>query len=442
LNLGTKIDKLLKNKYIRKGFSKMSKTSAFFISISILTVMFCFSGCSDNSTSPPPGSKTITVNGKVIDALGNALSGLTVSIGDQTTTSAADGSFTLNNIKTPYDLKIISSGTHGLEYIGLTTPSPQALGFGVSATPNSANVTVNVPAAVVPLGKRAIVIFTDTSKIQDGSYIVGPNTNTVFTVDWPGAVTLAGRVIVLVANVNLSGNITGYTVYGEKTYTLNNGSPAVITFGTGDFPINPGNATVSGTVIIPSGYTTPVSSIAMSYVQGSAANSGIAIDISGPSYSFTVPSGLPTGFILYVRGSSSGLGSETTAKLMNVLPGSSGNTLTLDAVPALSTPADFATGIDTNTIFTYSSTSGTGVYLMNVISAGKNFYVLTSGTTAHIPNLAAYGLALGSSVNYQWYVQRLLGVGSTDNFVSSVFLYNTNFVGLTTSTTRHFTSAP
>lgn len=421
----------------------MSKKTLIILSISLLTLIFLFNSCGDNSTTPPPASTTITVTGKVIDFIGGGIAGVTVSIGDQTATTAADGTFSLGNIKPPYDLKLISGGTTGLVYKALNSFAPQIYAPGVGTTPSSASVTVNIPASVIPQGRRAIVIFTDSLKIQDGNLITGPATSVNFTVQWPGSSTLPGKIIVLIANVNVNGNITGYTVYGEKPYTLNNGSPATINFATGDFTVNPGSATVSGNLSIPTGYTIPVTSMTMSYVSAGALYSGIQIDESGQSFSYTVPTGLPTPFKLYLRGSAQGgLPQENTNKMMSVTSGSSGNTLTLDPVPSLSTPANNATGIDTNTIFTYSSTSGTGMYILTAIAGNKRFYVLTANTTANLPNLAAYGLALGSNVNYQWSVQRILGINSTDDFVSTVFLYNTNFNGITSSTSRTFTSAP
>ena len=61
-------------------------------------------GCSDSSdddggSTPPPAVTTGSISGQVIDyASGNALAGVTVHSGSQNTTSAADGTYTLNDV--------------------------------------------------------------------------------------------------------------------------------------------------------------------------------------------------------------------------------------------------------------------------------------------------------------------------------------------------------
>jgi hypothetical protein len=419
------------------------KVLSFFISVSVFSLTLYLTGCGNNSTNPV--NQNITVNGKLIDFTGNGVQGATVVINGTTTTSGADGSFSISNIKTPYDLKIVSGGAKGIIYKGLTTANPIAYAFGVITTPNSSVLTVSVPFGYLSIGQEAIVTFTDTTKVQSSNYIISPGNSTNFNVVWSGNMTLAGKVLVLVASLNGSGNISGYNHYAEKTFTLNNATPSTVSFAASDFTVIPGSATVSGTIIAPAGYSGTTSSVYLGYTPGSALNTGVLIDgLNGSGFSFLVPTGLTTSFKLFVRGNSNGVGTENTTKFMTVVSPSSSNTITLDPVPALSTPVDNAVGVDTNTIFTYSSISGTGIYILSAtpMAGTKGFFVFTSDISATLPNFSAYGLLLGPSTIYRWEVERILGVTSMDNFVSSVFLYNTQFNGLTISQQRQFTSAP
>src|SRR5947207_6008455 len=97
----------------------------------ILSLVFCtslifFNGCS-NTTTPvtPPSSSTITVNGKALDTYGNPVSpAATVLIGTQTATTGSDGSFTINNVTTPYDVYVMSSANGVFGVKGLTIANP------------------------------------------------------------------------------------------------------------------------------------------------------------------------------------------------------------------------------------------------------------------------------------------------------------------------------
>jgi hypothetical protein len=75
----------------------------------------------------------------------------------------------------------------------------------------------------------------------------------------------------------------------------------------------------------------------------------------------------------------------------------------------LALPAPGTGGVSTGTRFSWSAPAG-GVSILYVTSGGTgpNFYVLTSETSAAIPDLAGGGPMLPSSTGYTWWV---VGVG-------------------------------
>jgi hypothetical protein len=130
--------------------------------------------------------------------------------------------------------------------------------------------------------------------------------------------------------------------------------------------------------------------------------------------------------------------------------GAAGVAVSIPSAPDLSLPVDNATGVDTTVTFSWTPMAG-AIHLLVFTSAGNPQYlIITSGTSATIPNLKGLGLGLPSAQVYAWSVDGIGPFGSADDaagaagflgaLVNPTILTTDGFYGI--STTRHFTSAP
>jgi hypothetical protein len=438
------------------------KNFNLFLSISIsLFILQSFTGCKEDSTTPtggnPPSGGGNDVSGKIVDEVGNGLVNVTVVIGGQNTTTAADGSFTIRNVTTPYDLKAVSAQGVGIVYKSVSTRNPQVLGIGIPVTPNQAQLTVGIPRSTISNNQIAAVMFTDAQRVQASGKIFGwsNDTTTTFTVIWKGASTVSGKIIVLIYTMDGTGHISSYNLYGEKVFTLNNGANSTVGFNVNELPIPPGQSTVSGSVTPPSlNYINTKATLSISFV---STNNWLGTNVSAtlldfkpaPAYVFNVPTGLSTTNRLIVTGSAFSPGADTnfiyqrTDKSVVAAPGSTNN-IALESVPDLITPANNAVDIDTNTIFTYTSGSGSGLYMIYFYTPTltKQFYVFTTALSTTIPNLLIYGQGIGSNLTYNWFVTKILGITTTDDFLSGPIVNNNHFIGTAITERRQFITTP
>jgi hypothetical protein len=91
--------------------------------------------------------------------------------------------------------------------------------------------------------------------------------------------------------------------------------------------------------------------------------------------------------------------------------------LTLLAPPRASAPASGATGVGPMTDFTWSAfTGGVHVLVAKADGALPWYYVVTSSTTARLPDLAAHGMPLPASADYSWEIRAYAPFTSVDAF--------------------------
>lgn len=405
-----------------------------------LAFLLTTAGCKDNTTGPSLNGK-ITVVGKVINAIGNGIIGATVSIEDSIKTTDANGSFVISGITTPYDVKIIPPGNSGIIYKGLTTASPQLYSAGIA----DFFATLNVTIPPLSVNQKAAVFFTDVIHIQTSNAISFPGTAAMVFVRWTGSSSITGKIIVLVYTL-AGGHITTYEKYGEKTgFTLNSGSTQSVTFTAPELTLNPGESTISGALTIPSGFVNPNNSIGLKFTSAGANVFLNTLDtVNAATFNYIVPTGLPNTPQFVISGYAAGPGSvnlSTYKAVTSTAPATALN-IVLDTPPTLTTPPNAATNIDTNTNFTYSAGSGTGIYRLSFQAVGKSFYVITQSTTTKIPNLNSFGLGIGSSLNYSWGVLKYNGITSMDEYVSTPLLFNPLYSSEAQSERHTFTTIP
>jgi hypothetical protein len=414
------------------------------LSFTFCVILIFIYGCS-NTTTNPTTPTTITVSGKVLDAYGFALTpAATVLIGTQTTATAGDGSFTINNVSTPYDAYVLSTtGVYGVK--GLTLANPYLPGSIIANPPPVSTLNVTIP--IVPPGSRATVIFQDTitGKVGGFAQILAGQSSAFVNMPGTNGGLVAGKVYAIQYTVSGNPNVVGtYTGYAEQTISFTFGSPTTVTFASLSSGL--GQSTVSGTVNSSGG----TSFFAQLFINFGTRNNishrggfiqNIAITGNTGAFSFNVPTGTTSSAQLNVVAVTQ---QPTVAQRMATLSaGTSGAVITIDAVPSLLTPANNAPNVDTTTAFTYTDGGGNGLHYIRLTPtgpSGKYFQIITKGTSVTIPNLSAYGYTLGSGAPYSWSDLKTRDVNSTNDFSSQFFELNPAVLSTTLSTSFTFTS--
>lgn len=412
----------------------MKITKNIILLLAVVTVMI--SGCSkDNPTDPGNPGGTISVNGKLINTVGYPVMNATVSIGTLTTTSAADGTFTLNDITTPYDLNIVS-GVYGVQYKGLTSSTPKVLTLGATTIEKTATINVTVPA--LGTGQYCRLFYTDEQTIQSTALFTGVS-STSFIVRWSSGDNVNGKLIALIYTIT-GGEVTTYDKFGMKTnFALNNGGTSSYTFTASDLNLNPTEVTVTGTVNSVFNYTA-VNSISYLSFLNNYIGIGSLNSSSGNTFTFKYPGGLPLNvYYIAIGGGVGASGSGSTYKHVNE---GSGNIITLESPTMLSSPPDNSTMIDTGTTFSFTPGSGQGINSVTFVSGTKAFRVFTAESTVRIPNLSMYGFNLEPATIYNWSVNKYTTFNNLDEFIAAPVNASSQFSSTTFSSTRVFTTKP
>src|SRR5713101_4316648 len=224
--------------------------------VGALVLLVFMMGCSKNEGGPGPGGGgTITVNGSVQDSYFNPVSGAVVIVSGKTpVTSAANGSFTVSGVSTPYDITVVvGTQKRAIVYQGLTRTDPVLFAIGIPLpAPKSATISGTVPGAP---SATTIVLFV--SGVKSWSATANPTTGAyTISATWYDSNTVyAGQLHVLRWTPN-SGLPTAYDGYGNRALTITAGG----TFNSGnDFTagqlVDPAEQTISGSVVRPTGFS-------------------------------------------------------------------------------------------------------------------------------------------------------------------------------------------
>jgi hypothetical protein len=425
----------------------MKNTLKTILGISLCAVLILIYSCS-NTTTPVTPPTTITVNGKVLDAYGYQINAATVVIGAQHTTTAGDGSFTINNVTAPYDAYALSTnGVFGIK--GLTIANPYLQGGILVTPPPPSSLSVTIP--IVPVGSRATIMFQDTITGKVGGFGQIPQGQTTALVNMGGTMgqPLAGKVYVIEYTISGNPGVVGtYTGYAEQTASFNYGTGTPITFISLSGGL--GMSTVSGTVNSSGG----TGLIAQLYISFGSKNNithrggfiqNIPITGNSGSFTFNVPTGTTTSANLNVVAITPNPPNSSVAQRMKTLTaGSSGAVISIDTLPTLITPSNSASNVDTTTMFTYTNGGGNGLHIIRFTPTGLSgnfFQIVTKGTSLTIPNFSAYGYTLGTTASYTWLDNsKIMDINTTDDYSSQSFELNPAIVATTQSATFTFTS--
>lgn len=394
-----------------------------------ILVLALVAACGGSSThvTPDAGPSKVTVKGTVITYLKRPVAGASVLIGAGSTPSAADGSFTLNDIVTPYDLSVvIGSAKLGVVYQGLTRTDPTIVIPSPEAPNRVATINGTVSGAV-PTGQAAQAAFGSSAALVDDWSTVNDWVTAAGQIAlkpaWHGGSPITGALHILRWTPGPTANHTqtpesfnGYLTIDPVTLT----DHATVDVGTASLQSVTAK-TISGSVSVPSGYVHDNRALTFVFSDGASmtmydayrgqleTNFSYATPaIAGATVSVAASATASTGELLYTC--SPGHASDAT-----------GVNITLRAAPIANLPVDGAAGIDTSSSFQWVAMDEAVHQLTFAPSASApnaasypTFYVYTHGASATIPNLASVGLPLPSAITYTWKITGLAPFASVD----------------------------
>jgi hypothetical protein len=362
-------------------------------------------GCKSDSDSAGPGTGTVSVTGKVIDDAGRAVQSAPIVItGKPATTTDANGSFTITDVPTPYDVTVIlSANKTAIMYKGLTRADPTLYFTGASVpVPNSATIGGTISGGAgypLPVNHTSRTIFVATEEMASTS---PSGTTGVYSLatSWNGTSTITGTLHAIQWETNGSGMPLTYKGYGTKTgVAITNGGSFA---GQNIALTSATTAVVSGSVTVATGFTLSNKSMALTFNKFGAVH--LATDAtSAASFSFNVPTIAGASIQVAATAASGSLG--TSAMVIKTTTGTTGIAVAVPAAPQHSLPVNAATGVTITTPFSWTPVPG-GVYIIRYDGpAGEpDLYVVTATPSATIPDLSAQGLGLGASKTYSWSV--------------------------------------
>jgi len=395
------------------------------VTLPLATLGLLVACAGDGPTPPPPG---VTVSGSVRDRYGEPISGASVLIkGKSAVTSGSDGTFSIADVVTPYDLTVILRAQNtALVYKGLTRLDPSVFYPGATGAQRTATISGTAPPASGRV--TSISFFSSGGYAYGGGQADATTGQYAFTVSWNGSQgTYAGQLYLLrwTPGASLPSSFDGYA---SKPLTINAG---------GGFPGNdfaavdvadPPEQSISGTVAAPASYVLKHRQLVLLF-----GGAGLGWEENNPlsnAFTYTVPalSGVQN-IVEALAFDNSSRAIDGTARWSEFFKtGISGNSsnvsVPLAAAPLLFSPADGAVGLDTTTSFSWGQGEGTGVNLFRLEPGdptNPTFLVFTTASDAKVPELAGAGMALPAGASYTWEVDRIVPVASMNDAASDSF---------------------
>ena len=416
-------------------------------------------GCSKSGSTGPSGGGAglvVTVTGKVVGVNGQAVGGVPVSVpGKPSTNSDAGGNFSIANVTTPYDISVVDAANkEALVYKGLTRTDPTLLFFGSSpGTGHTGSISGKISGGEFTPNQPA----TDVTNVAFASAETNGSTSTVangqfgaINLSWYGPTATTGSLYAIQFTAGAGGLpvASGYKGYGVRSgIAVNDGSTLTNQFDTLQSVTT---NQFTGTVTVPSGYTLGFKAVYARVSQSAVIDLFAEINANA-SMSYYAP-GIPGATLMLEAYATKAGGGTAVFWKTGLATAATGVSITLVAPPEVSLPVNAATGVDTTVTFSWTAMTG-GVHLVVFEGAGSTptYFVLTSGTSATIPNMKPFGLGLPASTSYSWFVYGFGPFGSVDAAAGSAG-FVTGLLGVPVaatgdvyngeSATRTFTTAP
>jgi hypothetical protein len=373
----------------------------------------------------PAGGGTITVTGTVLLDDGTPLASAPVRIdpGARATTTAANGTFTLTGVTTPYNLSAVhAAGKVAVVYVGLTRTNPTAVVPTTGTTPLPARSATVAGTVEANAGCRAGTAPCQSNLAFGSSVAAGTGTANPLTgaysipLRWDGVASFQGTLHLLQASTDPISTTTSYW-YGTKPgVTVTDGATTTENWGPSSVAALPA-ATLKGTGTVATGYTVQTATLAL-VLPNVSVLATTCVSTPPPAeppcapgaFTADVPSvagATLTGSVFAQNPNGESVFTVRTGGVAN----GTGFDFAIQAAPSILSPADQTPGVTTSTAFSWTAFSG-GVHTVAfdpLVSTNPRYYVYTAGTSTTIPDLAAASsaVALPAAQAYGWSVTGL-----------------------------------
>jgi len=400
-------------------------------------------GGSPDAGSGASGPLGLTVDGQVIGTDGLAPDHvISVVITGKSPVAVTDGHFSVPDVTAPYDLTIIDgTANSAIVYQGLTRANPVVLAATTSRARTSvASLSGRISGGTYPQGtNQYTAVVLDRAGGGQTAWTDASGNYSISGFRWGGDTSFTGRVYALQVETNSALLPARYLGFASTTASIASGG----TFSGMNLGLAPvTSSSVSGVVHAPSGYTPAGRKLWILFGE-----SGIEFKDASTSdgFSYVTPNA-PQGFAAVVA-----FAGKPSAAAVHYEPfngfSASGAALNLVAAPEAVLPTDGATAVDGQTQFSWTPFAG-GVHavaFMPVNGTGPVIQIITTATSAHLPDLSAYGMTLPSGTKYEWHAEGLGPAASMDAAAQPSFRAQWNFTSTSgidwgTATSRTFTA--
>lgn len=376
--------------------------------------LLVLAGCGPRDTS-------ITVSGYVYDSTGAPLAGVRVQVADRPlATTAADGSFSVDQVKAPYRLIVELAPDRFAVYDGLTVADPQVYEPGLSASPPEATIEGGVTGTAA--GNRLAVAFAspDGFGINLDPSAAGTTPYSLTAGLFDSSVT--GRLYALEWTTDPDDNadvFSGYASSGDLT--VSGGG----VFGGNDLALDPAPSTHDLEVTL----TAPAADYDLFALTGGLRpwpTEAMGIPLLHTVHDTAIPNpatvrspnlpGARTALALLVAEPG---GTDAVGTVWTSVPATdTAANLTMPARPALQAPADGATNVGPGAAFSWSQPGG-GLAAF-IVSGPIDLIGFTAAASFELPDLASFGASYGAGASYDWSVLAFRLEGEVESAVDEL----------------------
>lgn len=392
---------------------------------------------------------SLSVTGRLVTILEVPVVGASIRSQGASAVTGADGAFTLTGLSIPYDVAVWNQADEWVHIVeGLTTadlvvspvaattPSPAGKGttVGGNLTGGVMPVAANQVVVVCAEGTDGMAIGCDTVYPTESAYSV--------SVQWFTANSRDVRLHALQLQRDANGYPTAYFGYATMDVTLTNAVPTMANLDLGD---------ALSTVTVDVDIVSPVAVSGTFAALQAGPNLAIPITLlnsDSVTHQILMPVIDDTSYTFVSAATTSQFGWQADVT-------STTATVSVPAVPQLTSPADLATGVTGSTLFTAATgMDGPKTFVWGVSGGGLSVARTTMSATTTLPDLAPFGLALPAATTFRWQVVGQAGDSVEDgttaildsfNFTLMISLSSTGFDGegaFAVSSLREFTTAP
>ena len=402
----------------------MKTVKSYLNSVSLIALFF-ISGCSEEYITPQnTNSVKITVSGIATNYANQAVPNVRVKIGNDSVLSSSNGNFTFTNVTPPYDLQITEDVMFiSRYYSGLTAENLRIPDIGYIDDSLGCQINISFPAEILTSGVSGKMIFTDGEYVNAYDLL---NQNLPLKVWLTDKSPVTGRIIVITYKKDALGKIVSYENFGQSTpMEVINGGKYNYNFSADELSLNPGEETVSGSIILQPGYSA-FRNFYITFSDKLTPNFQVRTQfefIVENNFSLKIPTGLPVQFSSMI-GCSSYIGQQqqTFTDLFKLPPMQTGIVLETKSEPQLLTPEDNAVNIDTSSLFSFTPGAGTGIYrILLLISSYEVLVVYTPSNSFYLSDFKGlFKDGLPANTIIAWAVEKI-------GFANSINEYFTTF---------------